>query len=442
METQHLTDEEAEVCVPRASEASSRRSSYVFEPVSHLLDENGDIRPLRAMRQEPISFVPSYVESHPQTSAFGMRNIGRLSSSLNSYFAPHAMSRPSLRPPPISAWNSMGNSVGDDWPIAGPPQAQVQADADADADEDDEVEDAEEEDYYEYQEDEESSGHNDREHEEEGEEDDGEVELEVVNTEDYHTAHRRPLYTGQHEDIDGDEFLQQEDDDDERNEEEEEYVYDEESSEGETVSRRQRIPEEWSREVDECGGLTDVILDRCGLLGLLMHCRFRKSGLFLGDEELDFLGGIVEICYFITGHDTTKFVATWRELRELLPPLSQVGKLISNHAHTSQELAVCKLVLTMFQTYYSKVDFPLFKIYTNDLLPLFLKFYEALSEDTVSALDSELTSFLSSYIDMVTGKCDWCIFLPSRQDYLDHYRAQIRQYRNMVEGISLKSIIN
>eukprot|EP00742_Colponemidia_sp_Colp-10_P005889 GILJ01006300.1.p1 GENE.GILJ01006300.1~~GILJ01006300.1.p1 ORF type:complete len:427 (+),score=57.96 GILJ01006300.1:59-1339(+) len=426
METEHTTTEQAEACVPRTSETSSRRSSYVFEAVSHLLDEHGDIRPLRVMRQEPVFSVPLDDASHSHMRAADVYNMRteRLSSTArhNSHITPHARRQLSLRPTPISTWISMGNLVGDDWPTADPPQA------DADADEVDYYEDEEGE------EDEEASGNHDREDEEEGE--------EGVTMGNYYARsfYRRPLYTEHQDEIDGLEFQQQDHEDEEEDEEdeEEEYAYDEESSEGETVIRRQRIPEEWSREIDDYGELTDMILDRFGLLGLLMHCRFRKSGLY--PRELDFLAAIADICNFTTAPDTTNSVQTWRAVNQLLPSLSQVDKLIFHHAHTATELAVCKLVLTMFETYYLKVDFPFFKVYTNDLMPLFVKFYETLSDDTIARVDSQLLLLLDPFMD--SGMCNLCIFLSSRQDYLDYYRAQIRQYRNMVEGISLKSLIN
>eukprot|EP00871_Galdieria_phlegrea_P005055 jgi/Galph1/5550/GphlegSOOS_G4138.1 len=140
-------------------------------------------------------------------------------------------------------------------------------------------------------------------------------------------------------------------------------------------------------------------------------------------------------------------------LIERLPPFALIKQAIREQDHFFKMALVLKFTLDIYDHYYSR-EVPVFETYRKKVLPLLVMFYGNVSQSTLDNVcyqQSKVLERMKWVIDWSTFDNNFCedrdflkgefLFLPSREDYLEHYRNISRKIRNLTESLSSSSLV-
>jgi len=162
--------------------------------------------------------------------------------------------------------------------------------------------------------------------------------------------------------------------------------------------RTYEVPDDWKElEKEEESEYSQRLLAVYGPFSVVLYARIRNGKLFTINVEKDFAVFITEFYMRCIGEMDTNEKA-FRDLKSLIklfPSSSKILKLLHSQKKNVKEMMFMKLAIDILEHYHKIIEKPLFTTLQRKVLPLALKFYSTLEEETIS----EMNNLLNSRID-------------------------------------------
>mmetsp|Transcript_9661 Transcript_9661/g.16745 ORF Transcript_9661/g.16745 Transcript_9661/m.16745 type:complete len:317 (-) Transcript_9661:156-1106(-) len=188
---------------------------------------------------------------------------------------------------------------------------------------------------------------------------------------------------------------------------------------------------------------TDIdteIRERHGTLGLQLFKNLQSTKALGCEPDAHFLRCIIELYLQSTTSSSSHSPSTQPNIISSLLSLSDLqDALVKRPVLECNEALVVKVMLDLYDAYYTSHDSPLFLVYQLQIIPLAIRFYGALSDALLRSLVKHLHVLTSSVKDpgVLQLASRTFLVLDSVAQYVDLYESRRREYRNLAEGNTL-----
>lgn len=179
--------------------------------------------------------------------------------------------------------------------------------------------------------------------------------------------------------------------------------------------------------------LSDTV-NRCyGPIGCKLYQQISRAKLFqIRYGAYDFLRKLIE--FFLSNLRDNKVEGHEQVARLMacLIPISELKEAVRKQKYKTKEAILLRLLLDLYHIFYSLCKPPPHKLYQKVILPLLIEFYTNITESMLKKVNQQMKRILSK---VKSESKNEFLFLPTKCDYLLHYKLRLKEEININEGI-------
>ncbi|GAM22679.1 hypothetical protein SAMD00019534_058540 [Acytostelium subglobosum LB1] len=169
------------------------------------------------------------------------------------------------------------------------------------------------------------------------------------------------------------------------------------------------------------------VVSKYGLAGLYVYNKLQKGKLIefeLGNHK--FLSQMLSYYLLLYDKTTGKSIQQLYRFIRHLPSIHEAKKLIHEEM-IIKELIPLKVSIDILEHYHRHNDTPVFKTYSNGVIPLLMSFYKRISNENLSIVNRHLRQTF----DHIAGYTEVIPLYDKKSQYINFYQQQLASIRNL-----------